>query len=91
MEGFDSRMRVAAQNRWISDFKIGGSVGGEMEVSHLLYADYTIIFCEPVSKQISYVRVILMLIEAVAGLMFTGENSLFPVNEVYQSPDSRCG
>lgn len=44
MEGFDSMMRIAAQKRWIRGFKVGDSVGREMEVGHLLYADDTIIF-----------------------------------------------
>ncbi|WMV14111.1 hypothetical protein MTR67_007496 [Solanum verrucosum] len=78
MEGFDSMMRIAAQNKWISDFRIGGSVGEEMEISRLLYADYTIIFCEPVAKLISYIGVILVLFEAVAGLKFNGEKQCIP-------------
>jgi len=47
MEGFDSMMRIALQNRWIKGFEIGNSRGEIMEVCHLQYADDTVIFCEP--------------------------------------------
>ncbi|WMV54052.1 hypothetical protein MTR67_047437 [Solanum verrucosum] len=51
----------------------------------MLYADDTIILCDPVEKQISYIRVILVLFEAVSGLQVNwGKSSLFPVNEVPQ-------
>lgn len=85
MEGFDSMMRIAAQNRWIRGFQVGDRVGEEKEVCHMLYADDTIIFCEPTAEQISYIGVILVLFEAVSGLKVNwGKSSLFPVNEVPQ-------
>ncbi|WMV09474.1 hypothetical protein MTR67_002859 [Solanum verrucosum] len=68
MEGFDSMMRIASQKRWIRGFQVGGRVGEEKEIGQLLYADDTLIFCEPVAEQISYIRVILVLFEAVSGL-----------------------
>lgn len=60
-------MRIASQNRWIKGFQVGGSVGEEKEICHFLYAGDTLIFCEP-AEQISYIRVILVLFEAVSGL-----------------------
>ena len=52
---------------------------------HLLYADDTIIFCEPTTEQIIYIRVILVLFEAVSRLKVNrGKSSLFSVNEVPQ-------
>ncbi|KAG5575092.1 hypothetical protein H5410_055226 [Solanum commersonii] len=52
----------------------------------MLYAeDDTIIICDPVEEQISYIRVILVHFEAVSGLKVNlGKGSLFPVNEVPQ-------
>ena len=60
-------------------------MGEEKKICHLPYADDTLIFCEPVAEQISYIRVILVLFEAVSGLRVDwGKGSLFPVNEVQQ-------
>ncbi|WMV21816.1 hypothetical protein MTR67_015201 [Solanum verrucosum] len=85
MEGFNAMMRIATQNRWIKGFKVGGRGAEEREIGHMLYADDTIILCDPVEEQISYIRVILVLFEAVSGLKVNwGKSSLFPVNEVPQ-------
>lgn len=55
------------------------------KISHMLYADDTIIFCEPVAEQIRYIMVILVLFEAVSGLKVNWrKSSLCPVNEVRQ-------
>ncbi|WMV13599.1 hypothetical protein MTR67_006984 [Solanum verrucosum] len=68
MEGFDSMMRIATQNRWIKGFQIGDRIGNGKEISHLLYADDTIILCEPEAEQLNYIKLILILFEAVSGL-----------------------
>lgn len=54
MEGFDSMMRITIQNRWIKGFQIQGSNGQVKDIFHLLYADDTIIFCEPRGDQIRF-------------------------------------
>jgi len=85
MEGFDCLMRIAAQNTWIQGFKVGYRGGEVTKINHMFYADDTIIFCEPVAEQIRYIRMILVLFEAVSGLKVNwGKSSLFPVNEVPQ-------
>ena len=58
---------------------------GKKNKCHLLYADDTIIFCEPTTELLSYIRVILVLFEAVSRLKVNrGKSSLFSVNEVPQ-------
>lgn len=47
IEGFDSLMRIAIQNRWIKGFQIKGSTGQVKGIYHLLYADDTIVSYEP--------------------------------------------
>lgn len=39
MEGFDSLIRIATQNRWIKGFQISGNNGDIKEICHLLYAE----------------------------------------------------
>lgn len=85
MEGFDSMMRIAPQHRWIRDFNIGDRSGRGKVISHLLYADDTIIMCERKSEQLNFIRLILILFEAVSGLKVNwGKSSLIPVKDVPQ-------
>lgn len=42
MEGFSRMLNIANYNAWIKVFKVGDSI----EVSHLLYADDTLILCD---------------------------------------------
>lgn len=94
-------MRIAAQKRWVNGFKVGvgglvaawvcvcerggGEREREREIGHVLYADDTIICCEPAAKQIRYIRVIMTLFEAVSRLNVNwGKHNLLPMNEVPQ-------
>lgn len=46
IEGFDSLIRIATQNRWIRGFQTSENNGDIQEIFHLLYADDTVIFNE---------------------------------------------
>lgn len=85
MEGFDSMMRIATRQRWIRGFLTRDTLGARKETSHLLYADDTIIMCEPETEQLNYIRLILILFEAVSSLRVNwGKSSLIPVKDVPQ-------
>lgn len=63
--------------------KIQGSSGQVKEICHLLYADDTIIFCEPREDQIRFLKTILLFFEASSGLKVNwGKSNLFPIKEV---------
>jgi len=49
-------------------FSMGSRNHEEMVVSHLLFADYTLIFCEPSGEQLRNLRCIFLCFEAVSGL-----------------------
>lgn len=54
-----------------------------MEISHLQYADDTLIFCDADKDQLTMLRVIFILFEATSGLNINWNKSdIFPVNEV---------
>ncbi|XP_049391971.1 uncharacterized protein LOC125856458 [Solanum stenotomum] len=56
-----------------------------MEVTHLLNADDTMVFCEAEQEQICYLRVILVIFEACSRLKINWRKSnIFPVKEVQQ-------
>lgn len=82
MEGFDSMMRIALENRWVTGFKLANREENNMAICHLLYADDTVIFCEPEVEQIRYIRMIPVVFEACSGLRVNWRNSsLFPIKE----------
>ena len=54
-----------------------------MQISHLLYADDTLIFCDAKAEQVSYIKVVLVIFEAVSGLAVNwAKSSIFQVKEV---------
>ncbi|KAH0670732.1 hypothetical protein KY290_026130 [Solanum tuberosum] len=68
MEGLNNMIRVANQNDWIKGFNIGNQSGVNLQICHLLYADDTLIFCDAKAEQVSYIRVVLVIFEAISGL-----------------------
>jgi hypothetical protein len=52
----------------ISGFAVGSRDHDRVEVSHLLFADDTLVFCSADDSQISYMGALLVCFEAVSGL-----------------------
>ncbi|KAG5590747.1 hypothetical protein H5410_041261 [Solanum commersonii] len=53
--------------QYININRVGDKIGSTKKFSHLIYADDTIILCEPEGEQLNYIRLILILFEAVSG------------------------
>ena len=52
-------------------------------MTHLLYEDDTIIFCEAEQEQLCHIRIILVIFEACSGLKVHWRKSrIFPIEEV---------
>ena len=67
----------------LSGFSVGNSEGRSLAVSHLLFADDTLIFCDADLDQILILRMILIWFEAVSGLKINlGKFELVPVGVV---------
>jgi hypothetical protein len=96
MEAF-SRMITAIYSRGlIVGFYVGNREQDRVEVSHLLFADDTLVFCGADASQISYMSALLVCFEAVSGLKVNlSKSSLVPVGslgDVDQLVDSLgCG
>ncbi|KAK9286538.1 hypothetical protein L1049_014936 [Liquidambar formosana] len=71
-ECVDSRLRLdtagkVVDGQLIKGFKVGGDNSGG-SISHLLYADDSIMFCDASISQLRYLRCVLLCFEAVFGL-----------------------
>jgi hypothetical protein len=79
-----SRMIGAIYSRGlISRFSVGFRNHDRVEVSHLLFADDTLIFCGADASQISYLGALLVCFEAISGLKVNlTKSSLIPVGSL---------
>lgn len=76
-----SRMISKAEMRFISEFNVGS---GEVFVSHLQFADDTMIFYDADVRQSGYLRYIRRCFEAVLGLKNNmAKSEIFQVRENY--------
>ena len=83
MEGLNSTVRVATQKNWLKGFKVGNQAGEDVQICHLLYADDTMIFCEAKEEQVCFIRINLIVLEAVSGLFVNWrKSSMFQVKDV---------
>ncbi len=65
MEAFSRMMFAMVESRLLSGFSLGSRNHEEMIVSHLLFADDTLLFCEPSVEQF---LCLLLCFEVVSGL-----------------------
>lgn len=56
------------EDGFLSGFKVNGRVKEGLEVSHLLFADDTLVFCEASTTHLTYLNWLLMWFEVVSGL-----------------------
>lgn len=81
MEGPSRMLDKAKRMLWLNGFNVGRTC--TVNISHLLYADDTLIFCGADRNQVLYLNLTLLLFEAVSGLHINRLKSvIYPVNEV---------
>ena len=68
MEALSHMLDVATTTGWFSGFSIGDSAGSLIIVSHLMFEDDTLIFCDTDTNQIAILHGILSKFEEVSGL-----------------------
>ena len=68
MEVFSKMMKRAEGADLLRGFRVDGRRGEGVCVSHLLFANDTILFCDANEEQILHVRMLLLCFEAVTGL-----------------------
>ncbi|XP_035545046.1 uncharacterized protein LOC109004849 [Juglans regia] len=71
-------------NGFVSGFQIGSPSRGFISISHMLFADDTLIMCEANRDQLGAVKACLLCFEAVSGLKVNYDKSeLVPIGEVH--------
>jgi hypothetical protein len=80
MEAFSRMLNAFISRGLISGFTVGSSELNRVNVSHLLFADDTLVFCGANESQIRHVGALLVCFEAVAGLKVNmSKSALIPV------------
>jgi hypothetical protein len=83
MEAFSRMLRAFTDRGLISGFSVGTSGQDRVTVSHLLFADDTLVFCGANASQIRHLGALLVCFEAVASLKVSLSKSvLVPVGHV---------
>ena len=83
MEALSKLLKRAVEGNFISDCRFKGKDGGELIISHLLYADDTVMFCDAKSKQLMYLGWILMWFESISQLRINlSKSEIIPVGTV---------
>ena len=76
MEVFSILVDKAAFGGLLSGFKIADRLGEELQVTHLLFADDTLVFCNDSRDQLAYLNWILLCFEVISGMKINLEKSL---------------
>ena len=75
MEVFNSFLKRAVDGGFMLGCKVKGRNGEGVQISHLLFADDTLVFCQASQDQLTYLSWLLMWFEAVSGLRINLEKS----------------
>jgi hypothetical protein len=83
MEVLSRMLRRSVERGFIKGFEVGRNMHSGVFVSHLLYADDTILFCDAHPEQLLYIRMVLTCFEVVTGLKVNMTKSeMVPIGEV---------
>lgn len=83
MEVLSRMISKAVQGGFLSGVEVGRANGLGLMVSHILYADDTLLFCNAEALQVGYLRCVLLCFEAVSGLKVNlGKSEMIPIRAV---------
>ena len=83
MEVFSRMVKRMEGVGLLSGFRADGRRGRGESVSHLLFADDTILFCDAEVEQVLHVRLLLLCFQAVTGLeVNVAKSEMVPIGEV---------
>ena len=83
MEVLSCLLNRAAERNYFVGSKIAVGRGEYLAISHLLYADDTLIFCQADMEQLKYLSWILMWFEVLSGLKINlNKSEIIPIGSV---------
>ena len=83
MEALSCLINRAVDGNYLSGIKIANERGEDLSISHLFYADDTLIFCEDDLEQLKFLSWILMWFEAMSGLKINlTKSEIIPIGPV---------
>ena len=83
MEAFSHLVDKAVEGGFIFGYKFKGRNGTERQITHLLFADDTLVFYEDMEDQMAYLSWILAWFKAMSGPSINlNKSSLIPVGRV---------
>ena len=83
MEALSCLINRAIDGNYLSGIRVANGRGEDLSISHLLYADDTLIFCEDDIEQLKFLSWILMWFEAMLGLKINlTKSEIIPIGPV---------
>ena len=83
MEVLSRILKKSEEGGFIQDFQVGPINSTGIRVSHLLFANDTILFCDASREQILSIRLVLTCFQAFTGLKVNmGKSEIVPIGEV---------
>ena len=87
MEALSILINKMVEGGFLSGYKLRDRGGNEVQVSHLLFADDTQVFCEDSRDKIMYLSWVLLWFEALSGMRINlDKSSILPVGDE-ENPD----
>ena len=87
MEILSKMLRRVEEEGCIKGFRVGSEGEGGLSISHLLYANDTILFCDAELEHLMYIRLILTCFQAITGLKINmAKSKMVPIGEVHNLP-----
>jgi hypothetical protein len=91
MEAFSKLFSIYVQMGFLSGFSVGSRSTEVINVSHLLFADDTLVFCGASPDHLLYLRMLLLFFEAVSGLKINLDKSVLVVVGIVDNMDDLAG
>ena len=83
MEVFSILVDKVASGGFLAGFNLVSRGGEEMQLTHLLFVDDTLVFCSDLRDQLAYLNWILLWFKAISALKINlDKSSILPVRDV---------